>query len=45
MLRTALDEEVADYIERHSKERDENGRAWWFETVEVEPKVTMGSGR
>jgi hypothetical protein len=32
MLVTALEAEVAAYLERHRDERDENGQRWWFGT-------------
>ena len=45
MLMTALEEEVGDYIESHSPERDENGHASVVRNGRAQArKVTMGCG-
>ncbi len=37
MLASALQAEVADYLERHRVCRDEAGRAWWCATAAPAP--------
>ncbi len=45
MLVSALDAEVAEYVERHRSDRDEEGRALVVRNGKARPrKVTMGSG-
>ena len=45
MLVSALDAEVAEYVERHRSDRDEEGRALVVRNGKARPrKVTMGAG-
>ena len=45
MLVSALDAEVAEYVERHRRDRDEEGRAQVVRNGKARPrKVTLGAG-